>query len=141
MARMDDGFSTKITFAEDADVQMWEKEVTPPSVEGGGENDTTTMHNTTWRTKSPKQLKTLGECSFTAAYDPAVYDEIVTMLNTNQLITITFPDASTLAFYGWIDSFTPSASVEGEQPTADVTIIASNQDGDGTETAPSFTAA
>jgi len=141
MPRIDDGHPTKIGFAEDADVAMWEKEVTPPSVEGGGENDTTTMHNLIWRTKAPKKLKTLGESSFTAAYDPAVYEEVITMLNTNQLITVTFADGSTLAFWGWIDSFTPGAAVEGEQPTVDVTIIASNQNDSLVETAPVYAAA
>ena len=140
MARIDDGFATLISFAEDSDVQMWEKEVTPPGVSGGGENDTSTMHNTAWRTRAPKGLITLSECSFSAAYDPAVYDEIVAMVNVNQLITITFPDASTVAFWGWLDEFTPGANVEGEQPTADVTIIPSNQNGSGVETAPVYSA-
>src|SRR3990172_6603227 len=127
MARMDDGFATLITFSEDSSVQMWEKEVTPPGVSGGGENDTSTMHNTAWRTKAPKGLISLSECSFTAAYDPAVFDEIVAMANVNQELTITFPDNSTLTFWGWLDEFTPNASVEGEQPTAAVNIIPSNQ--------------
>lgn len=140
MARMDDGFATLIEFAENSAVKMYEKEVTPPGVIGGGENDTSTMQNTTWRTKSPKSLKTLGESSLVVAYDPAVFDDIVEMVNVNQLITITFPDDSTLAFWGWIDEFTPNACVEGEQPTADVKIIPSNQNGSLVETAPSYTA-
>ena len=141
MSRMDDGFATLITFAEDSDVQLWEKGVTPPGVDGGGETDTSTMHNTTWRTRSPKGLLTMSEASMRAAYDPAVYDEIVSMVNVNQLITVTFPDTSTLVFWGWIDKFTPGESVEGEQPEADVTIVPSNQDDDGAETAPEYTAA
>jgi len=141
MARMDDGFSTLISFDEDSSVQMWEKEVTPPGISGGGENDTTTMHNTTWRTKNPKQLKTLSEASFVAAYDPAVYDEIITMTGLNQLISVTFPDTASLEFWGWIDEFTPNALVEGEQPTAEVTIIPSNQNDSGVETAPIYTTA
>jgi len=140
MSRIDDGHSTTISFAEDSSVQMWEKEVTPPGIEGGGANDTTTMHNSVWRTKSPKKLKSLTDASFTAAYDPAVYDEIVAMLNVNQLITVTFADSSTLAFWGWIDVFKPNAAVEGEQPTAEVTIIPSNQNGSGVETAPVYSA-
>jgi len=140
MGRIDDGFATLISFADDSDVQMWEKEVTPPGVDGGGENDTSTMHNTTWRTRSPKGLITLSNASFTAAYDPAVYDEIISMVNDNQLITITFPDESTVAFWGWINEFTPNANVEGEQPTAEVTIIPSNQNDSGVETAPEYTA-
>lgn len=140
MARIDDGFATLIEFAEDSDVQMWEKEVTPPGVSGGGENDTSTMHNTTWRTRSPKSLITMSESSLVVAYDPAVYDEIVAMANVNQQVTITFADSSTLVFWGWIDEFTPGAVTEGEQPTADVTIIPSNQNAAGVETAPVYTA-
>lgn len=138
MSRINDGFATLIEFAEDSDVQMWEKEVTPPGVSGGGENDTSTMRNTTWRTRSPKSLITLTESSLTVAYDPAVYDEIISMVNVNQQITITFADDSTLVFWGWIDEFTPGAAMEGEQPTAEVKIIPSNQNAAGTETAPVY---
>ena len=140
MARIDDGFATLIEFAEDSDVQMWEKEVTPPGVSGGGENDTSTMRNTSWRTRSPKSLITLSESSLTVAYDPAVYNEIVSMVNVNQQITITFADDSTLVFWGWVDEFTPGAIVEGAQPTAEVKIIPSNQNAAGTETAPVYAA-
>lgn len=141
MARMDDGFSTTISFSADSDVQLWEKEVTPPGVSGGGPIETSTMLNTAWRTMWPKALKSLTESSLVAAYDPAVYDEIVAMVGVNQLITITFPDDSTLAFWGWLDEFTPNANVEGEQPTAQVTIQPSNQNSSKVEVAPVYTAA
>jgi len=141
MSKLDDGFKTTITFSSvgsgsGAVLELYEKEVTPPGVSGGGPIDTTTMHNTTWRSNMPKQLKTLSAGSFVAAYDPAVYNDIVAMVNVNQEITVTFPDASTLVFWGWLDNFTPSALVEGEQPTADVTIQPSNIDGNGNEIAP-----
>lgn len=138
MARMDDGFSTLITFEDDSSVQLWEKEVTPPGMSGGGPNDTTTMRNTAWRTLSPKNLKSLTPCNIVAAYDPAVYDEIITMMNANQLITVTFPDNSNIAFWGWIDEFTPNASVEGVQPTATIVLQPSNQNDSGVETAPAY---
>jgi hypothetical protein len=139
---MDDGFSTTIAFADAATIELFEKEVTPPSVQGGGAIDTTTMLNTEYRTKAPKQLKTLGDSSLTVAWDPVIYDTIVgaTGINNNQLITITFIDGATLAFWGWIDEFTPNALVEGDQPTAEVTIICSNQNDVGAETAPVYTA-
>lgn len=140
MARIDDGFSTTIGFANYPSVSFYEKEVTPPGLDAGGANDTTTMLNTTYRTRSPKQLVTMAACNFVAAYDPEVYDSVVAMLGENQLITITFPDTSTLAFWGWLDKFTPNALVEGEQPTAQCTIEPSNQNGSGTETAPVYTA-
>lgn len=44
--KLGDGFSTKIAFAADADVSLWEKTVTPPGVDGGDAVDTSTMHNT-----------------------------------------------------------------------------------------------
>jgi hypothetical protein len=140
MARIDDGFSTTITFANYPSVSFYEKEVTPPGMEGGGANEITTMLNTTWRTKAPKKLVSLTDCNFVAAYDPVVYSDVVSMVNENQLITITFPDTSTVAFWGWLDQFTPNANTEGEQPTAQCTIIPSNQNASGTETAPVYTA-
>ena len=148
MTIMNDGYQTTIRFTSaEMDSQanlltlMEEKEVTPPGVAGGGANDATTMRNTTWRTMAPKVLKTLTESPFVVAYDPEVYDEMVAMINDNQLITITFPDCSRLAFWGWIDSFTPNAQVEGEQPTANIVIIPSNQDAgnDNAEIAPDYT--
>jgi len=141
MSRIDDGHATTISFSGGSSgvtFLMYEKELTPPGVSGGGENDTTTMLNASWRTKAPKSLKTLTNASFVGAYDPEVIDEIVAMCNVNQEITITFPDDSTWVFWGWIDEFTPNAVVEGEQPTASVTIIPSNQDSSGDEIAPVY---
>lgn len=135
---LEDGFSTTYTFAADPTVLMEEKEVQPPGVEGGGEIDVSTMHNTAWRTRAPKQLKTLTEASGTVAYDVGFYPEIIAMININQLITINFPDGSTLVFWGWIDAFTPNALVEGEQPTAEIRIICSNRNDSGVETAPVY---
>jgi len=63
------------------------------------------------------------------------------MLSENQLITITWPDTSTLAFWGWLDKFVPANVVEGEQPTATVTIEPSNQNDSQVETAPVYTEA
>lgn len=142
MARLDDGFSTTILFSSDSDVKLWEKEVTPPGVSGGGPNDVTTMRNTAWRTMSPKALKTLSPASLVCAYDPAVLDEIVAMVGVNQLITISFPDGATWKFWGWLDAFTPNRIVEGEQPTAEVTIEISNHNNANppVEVAPDYTA-
>lgn len=138
MARIDDGQGTQIDFslASSGATLWWEKTVTPPGYDGGGENDTTTMRNSTYRTKWPKTLITLTPASFVAAYDTAFYPEMLSMLNTNQYITVTFPDGSTFSFWGWINTFTPNEVVEGEQPTANVEIIPSNQNNSKVETAP-----
>lgn len=131
-----DGFSTTIAFALDTDVQFKVKELTPPGMSAGGAIDTTTMENTTFRTMFPKSLITLTESSILAAWDPALYDEIIAMLGKNQSIVVTFPDAQKLTFFGWIDEFTPNAQVEGEQPTTALTIVPSNVDLAGAEIAP-----
>ncbi len=141
MTRLDDGHSTTVAFTDLPAVKFFEKEVTPPGVDGDGPNNTTTMLNTVYRTMAPKKLKTMTEMTLTVAYDPAVYTDIVGVsgVNNNQLITITFSDSSTLAFFGWIDKFIPGTIVEGEQPEAEVTIQPSNQNASGVETAPVHT--
>ena len=80
------------------------------------------MSNSTWRTAYPKSLKTLLPLSMVIAYDTELYDGMIAMCNDNQLIQITFPDESELEFWGYVDEFVPNAQVEGEQPTASVTI-------------------
>jgi len=140
-----DGHPTTISFSAGSsgvtltDI-LAEKEVTPPGMDGGGANDTTTMRNSLYRTFQPKSLITVTASSFTAAYDPALLDEIVAMINTNQQLTITFPDSSTWVIWGWLNSFVPNPSTEGSQPTATVTIIPSNQNDSAVETAPAYSA-
>lgn len=145
-----DGFKTTITFTSSALASaalvtelMEEQEITPPGISGGGPNDTTSMRNSEWRTRYPKQLKTLTAAPLTIKYDPELYDLINDMINDNQEITVTFPDESTLVFWGWVDSFTPNACVEGEQPTAAMVLEPSNMDGDNdnAEIAPAYAAA
>ena len=149
MTIMNDGYQTTVDFSSSEMTSdaflltiMEEKEVGVPGVAGGGANDATTMRNATWRTMAPKSLKTLTPMTLVVAWDSALYDEMNAMINDNQLITITFPDDSTLAFWGWIDEFTPNAHTEGDQPTASITIIPSNQNADdnNAEIAPAYTA-
>ncbi len=144
MSRIDDGWQTTIAFTTTPSgggpaLTFWEKTLTPPGVDGGGANDTTTMRNAIYRTRGPKNLITLTDMNLSVAYDAGVYPDIMDMLNDNQLITITFPDASTLAFWGWLDKFEPDAIAEGEQPVATITIVCSNQNSSGVETAPLYT--
>jgi len=126
--KLPDGFSSKITFATDTTIELWEKDVTPPAIDGGDAVDQTTMHNTTWRTKLPRNLLTLEDVSAVCAYDPVAYDAIIALTNVNTTITVTFPDGSTLAFFGYLKRFEPSTSVEADQPEATLTIVATNLD-------------
>lgn len=136
--RLKDGFSTRIAFALDPDISFWEVDVTPPGLDGGDAIDYTTMHNTTYRTMAPRQLKTLTDAASTAAYDPAVFTQILAIVNVNGWITIHYPDGSTLDFVGYLRTFEPGACAEGEQPTATINITPTNQIL-GVETAPVLT--
>lgn len=131
-----DGFSTNIQLVTNDLTLLNVKTLTPPPVEGGGEIDLTTMENAAWRTRAPKSLKTLGPMTFTCSYDPALYlAEVYAAVNDEQSIIITFPDATTLTFYGFVDTFVPGTHEEGELPEATVTIIPTNVNA-GAETAP-----
>lgn len=141
-AILSDGHGVVVTFPLMASgLYFKEVEVKPPGMDGGGENDTTTMRNTLYRTKQPKQLVTMTPMSMTASYDPAFYTEITDMINQNQLINTLFPDGSQLDFWGWVDKFEPDNMVEGSPPRATVTIVPSNQNNSGVETAPVYTPA
>lgn len=140
--RLKDGYQTLFAFELDNGVALWEKTVTPPGLDGGDAIDTTTMHNVTYRTMASRALITLTESSFTAAYDPSMYDSILALCNVEQAITCHFPDGSTLTFYGYLKSFIPGANVEGTQPEGTATIVPTNTDPDtGTEEAPVYAAA
>lgn len=148
MSVLNDGFSTTITLTSPAatmGITALEKTVTPTGWEGGGPIPITTMRNTLFRTQVPKQLQQLGTMTLTVAWDPVQLDSlaatIAAAINVNQLITITFPDGSTFAFYGWIDEFKPQEHREGEQPLATMTVIPSMVDTSGAEFTPVYTAA
>ncbi len=126
--KLADGYQSLITFANDPDISIWEKSITPPAVDGGDTIEQTTMHNSVWRTMKPRALATLADSTFTGAYDPDIYDEILAILNQEDTVTVTFPDGSTLAFFGYLRLFTPNELTEGEQPDAVVTITPTNID-------------
>jgi hypothetical protein len=134
--RLDDGHPTLISLAMGAG--LWEKGVTPPGMDGGGANDTTTMHNELWRTNAPKHLRSLTDTSFNAAYSVVGLGSLVDIINDNQEITITFGDGSTCKFWGWLNAFAPGELTEGSQPTASCTIVGSNQNTNHEEVAPTY---
>ena len=136
--RLDDGFSTIITLANIPSVKIYEKEVTPPGLTGGGPIDTTTMRNDSWRTMSPKSLKSMTALTAVVAFATEAIPVIQEQININQVITVTFPDNSSLAFYGWVDEFTLGKFSEGEQPTATLTIQPSLHNAAGAEVAPDY---
>ncbi len=137
--RLDDGFSTTIELELIPTVKLYEKEITPPNITGGGPIETTTMRNTAWRTAAPKKLKQMGQISTTCAYATDSFPVLFAQIGVNQQMTVTFPDGASLRLWGWLDEFTPSAFKEGDQPTASVKFQPSMRNNDGVETAPVYT--
>ncbi len=143
MSFINDGYRTLVNFVDtDISLVVKEKAVTPPGMDGGDLVDITTMRNDVWRTRNPRYLVTLTEFTFTAAYDPVIYTTLLSALNFIQLVVVTFPDNSTLEFYGWLQKVIPGENVEGTQPIITCTVTPANQDGvSGNEIAPLYTAA
>jgi hypothetical protein len=137
--RLEDGHPTFVTFSLDTNVEIWEIEVKPPGLDGGDAINTTTMHNVAVRTFGLRALYTMTETTITAAYDPIAYDSLRSMINREQTLTVTFPDGSTLAFFGGMTKFDPTGIKEGEMPTATMTIVPTDKDSTGAEQAPVLT--
>jgi hypothetical protein len=141
MAILKFGHGTTYSFESNPSLVLPEKDITPFGITAGNSIDTTTMRNDTYMTKIPQRLLEGEESTVTVTYDPAYLSDIVALLRDNQLITITFPDGSTWAFYGWVNNFTPDTINETDQPTATITVIPSFETDAGVETAPVYTAA
>lgn len=139
--KMGDGYQCLVAFAADPDAAFWEKEVTPPGIEGEDAVDTSTQHNDTWRTKTPQTLVTLTDFTMTVNYDPALYVSILNLVNVATAITIHFPNGDSLSFWGFLKSFVPGGLSRGNVPEATVTVVPTNQDPDTCEEeGPVFTA-
>lgn len=138
--KLPDGYQTLITFARQPAIKFWEKTIKPPGIDGKEAIDTTTMLNSQWRTFAHRSLQTLTPASVKAAYDPEYYTAIRSLINTNDTITVRWPDGSTLAFYGFLQGIEYDELVEGTMPEATLTITPTNWDAaNGVEAGPTFT--
>ena len=139
--RLEDGHPSKIAFARDTDVRFWEVSGNPPGLDGGDEINITTMHNTTWRTMAARSLKTLTPSVWKVGYDPGVITEINNnLINQEGSITRHLPDGSKLDFFGFLQKIEFGEFVEGEMPTATITVVPTNYDPvNRTEQAPVLT--
>ena len=122
-----DGFSTTISFPNNPGILgggvLYEKEVTPPGLSGGGPIDTTGMRNIAWRTRFPKTLTDLTEIDTKVAYKTTAYLKIKASMQKIMTIQVNFPDGNFIQFYCWIEEFKPEAVKEGDQPMASMKII------------------
>lgn len=135
---MTDGFPTLITFGTTTGIIFEERTVQLPNIVGGPGTNSTTMHNTAWRTKVLKLLKELTDGGATVVYSTDDIPIIFGMININQLITYTWGDGASLAFWGGVTEFNPGEFAEGEQPEADIVLVPTLRNNLGVETAPVY---
>jgi hypothetical protein len=126
--RLPDGFKSVIAFAIDPGIQLWEMQVKPPGVDGGEPIEFSTMLNIAWRTKRARHLKTLDMITFKFAYDPAVMNDIIQIVNLETSITHHWPDNTLVAFYGYLQKVEFDDLEEGKMPTGTATICPTNWD-------------
>lgn len=126
--KLEDGFRSLHTFSHNPTIGLWEVEVTPPGEDGGEPINTTTMHNVQFRTMSPRALVSSSPSTIRFAYDPAVRTSIRQEINREQTMTVMFPDGSTEAYYGFLQSVTFDPLVEGTMPMGTANIQPTNFD-------------
>jgi hypothetical protein len=126
--KMGRGGPIYITFAQNADISLWEQGVTPPGARMDDRKDTSTSFNATSRTFSPGRLRTYEDVSADCGYDPDDLDEIYALLGRRDTITITFATGTKLAFYGWCDAISFNSHTEDDEPMVTLTIAVGNQD-------------
>jgi hypothetical protein len=138
--RLTDGFKTEFAFALNPTISFWELTVQPPGVDGGEAINTTTMLNLSWRTMAPRALRTLTPSTVNAAYDPILYNDILSLINHPGAATCHFSNGDTLDFYGFVQKFEPKECKEGDMPQATVIVTPTNYDPSaGTEEPPVLT--
>jgi hypothetical protein len=127
---MPEGYRATVAFSLKASLQLWERDLKPPGLDGGNMIDITTQFNNKWRTGFAQSLVKVDPISFTAAYDPDAYTDIINTLLNAKTGSITFwlPSGDSIDMYGYLQKFEPQELKIGEYPMAQCTIEITNYD-------------
>ena len=125
--KLPEGFPSKITFAANPTVSIWEKAVKPSGrkVEA---IDQTTMFNVTNETTYPSALKKSTPGSLKGAYDPQLRNQIESLVGIPTTITQTWPDGSSVAAFGFISEAMFDELKAKTQPEVTLTFEISDYD-------------
>lgn len=126
---LENQFRTKITLARNTTISFWEQTVKPPGMTSRGKIQISTMFNSEFHTFAPKKLIEVGDITGKAAYDPAVATQIRATMRIPDTITVTHPDGSTEAHFGYLDEWMPGENVTDDGfPLADFKICVTSWD-------------
>jgi len=113
--------------------------LTLPNFTGGEAPDTTTNSNVTFRSKGKRQFIDIEDMTLTCAFTPEDFALLPTVINTDDVLTITDVETGTYVFNVNIMTYTAGEMTEEGFPTADVVFtILTGESGD---TAPVITPA
>jgi len=133
MAKVFDGKGTTMAWTTSSSFVVEKTRIKPPGSEVN-DIDITHLGNTNVRTMTPSQLSTITAVTFDGHHDPA----LTVPIGVNDTITVTFPDGSTLVFWGYLQNYEPGDIVEGAKMECSGTITISNRNASGVETKPAY---
>ena len=125
--KLPEGFVSKVTFAANPTVSIWEKSVKPTGLKVEM-IDQTTMFNTKYATKYPAALLESTGGSLKGAYDPKLRSQILALVGVPTTITQTWPDGSTEAAYGCLAEVDFDELKPKSQPEANFKFEITNYD-------------
>lgn len=110
-------------------------------VEGGEALDASHLENSAVRTYKPQTLKMIKNITGTGHYDPSDLAALLTEINKNQSMVLTFAGIGTITFWGYLIDFDPDEGEIGATWNASFEIQVTNLNGSDVETAPVWAAA
>jgi hypothetical protein len=122
------GFPTTIALSLNPAINIYEKTVMPPGLDGGEMIDVTTMLNVAWRTMVPRSLKTLSPITIVGLYSAYLYLDMLAVLNLQGAASVHFPDGDVYSFWATLNKFETPAHAEGVAPEATFTLTPTNWD-------------
>lgn len=125
--RIPDGWVSKISFARNTTVGLWEVGVQPAAM-AVPTIDISTMHNVRRKTKAPGGLIEDGDLEVSAAYDPSQIEDIEELVGIPGSITQLWPDGTTKTFFGFLGAWKPEKLEAAKFPMAAATIVQTNYD-------------